>query len=144
MNENHAAQIASLLNARNQLARKYTADDVMKTAANYLYDLSDQGVVVACVELKKVQWYQFEISHLSVIEDKKGYGRTLYKRAEALAKALGCLVLQCTIRENNERSRSLFEKNDFKRGAEFYYPATGNNVGVWYKVLSPKRRETHE
>lgn len=45
--------------------------------------------------------------------------------------------MQCTIRENNEESTGLFVKNGFVRTALFLYPDTGNNVGVYQKVISP-------
>src|SRR6266568_361473 len=100
---NHAKQIAALLNARNQLVVQYDADRVLETAANYLCELSVDGDVVGCVEVKRVQWYQFEVSHLTTALGAEGRGvaQKLLLRAEEKAKSEGCLVLQCTIRHDN-------------------------------------------
>jgi N-acetylglutamate synthase-like GNAT family acetyltransferase len=69
-----ATEIAQLLNSRNQLEIPYTGQKVLEHASDYVFDLDDQ-VVVACVEIKRVQWYQWEICHLSVAETHEGHGR---------------------------------------------------------------------
>jgi uncharacterized protein YxjI len=68
-------------------------------ADNYEYEVRD-GHVVACVERKKVQWYQWEICHLSVREEweHKGAAFAVYNRAQAAARSGRGSVLQCTIR----------------------------------------------
>jgi len=40
----------------------YDADWVLKSADNYLYELSEGGNIIACAEMKRVQWYQFEVA----------------------------------------------------------------------------------
>jgi len=60
----HADQIATLLNERNQLTQKYTRESVFGHADNYLCRFSDENKVVACVEVKSVQWYQTEVLHM--------------------------------------------------------------------------------
>jgi hypothetical protein len=65
MTHKEAKQIAALLNDRNQLARTYTAADVLAEKEHYVYELRE-GEVVACVEHRQVQWYQLEVRHLSV------------------------------------------------------------------------------
>lgn len=139
MDRKHAEQIATLLNSRNQLVIQYDADRVLSSADNYLYKLSDSGEVVACVELKRIQWYQFEVCHLTVSPgvERKGFARELLHLAEGQAKANGGCILQCTIRQDNKRSQDLFAKNGFTEVSRFYYPTSGNNVGVWQKVISP-------
>ena len=84
MNYDHAGQIAELLNSQNELTRQYGADLVLKSAENYLYDVSDTGKIIACVELKRVQWYQFEIDHLTVAPAAigKGFAKGLICRCE--------------------------------------------------------------
>jgi N-acetylglutamate synthase-like GNAT family acetyltransferase len=146
MERDHAQQIAELLNARNQLVIRYDAERVLHSANNYLYELNDAGEVVACVELKRVQWYQFEIDHLTVSKSVEGHGyaRTLVERAEDRARAEGVRVLQCTIRANNRRSQKLFQKNGFDQVSTFYYPTSGNNVGVWQKILSKAKNDGDE
>jgi GNAT superfamily N-acetyltransferase len=136
MTETHAKSIATLLNTRNELARTYTAEEVMREASNYEYEVRG-GEIVACVERKKVQWYQWEICHLSVPPDWEGKGVAfaVYERAEAAARAGGGCVLQCTIREGNENSERFFRRQGFLKVGAFLYRATGNTVGVWQKVL---------
>jgi N-acetylglutamate synthase-like GNAT family acetyltransferase len=139
MNQHHAEQIAQLLNSQNLLVVRYDAARVLKSAENYLYERSDKGAVVACVELKRVQWYQFEIDHLTVDPNnvRTGLARKLLKRAEERAKQKGGRILQCTIRENNKASQELFRTTGFVRVSCFHYPTSGNNVDVWQKVISP-------
>src|SRR5688572_20161595 len=117
----HAEQIATLLNTRNQLVVHYDAARVLQAADNYLYELSEGEEVIACVELKRVQWYQWELSHLTTAPsvESKGIARRLLERAEDRAKSSGCLVLQCTIRHNNKRSQARFRKSGFRKVSEF-------------------------
>ena len=139
MEREHANQIALLLNSRNELVKQYDPAQILEAAENYLYRVSDRGEVIACVELKRVQWYQFEVAHLTTAsaEARRGYARELLTLVEERAKARGCRVLQCTIRENNKPSRSLFAQVGFIQVSRFHYPNSGNNVGVWQKVVSP-------
>jgi hypothetical protein len=54
MEQTQAAEIAALLNTRNRLTIQYTAQRVLDHADDYLFEL-DGGVIVGCVEVKKVQ-----------------------------------------------------------------------------------------
>ena len=137
MTEAEAKQIAELLNERNQLARRYTGRDVLENAGNYEHELRD-GRVAGCVERKKVQWYQWEIRHLSVLPEYEGKGvaSIVYDRAEKAARTNGATVLQCTIREENARSETFFQRHGFVKAGRFLYQVTGNAVGVWQKILS--------
>jgi GNAT superfamily N-acetyltransferase len=143
MDKQQAKEIADLLNARNKLVVQYDADRILAAANNYLYLSSDANGIGACVELKRVQWYQFEISHLTVVSSREGKGDAwkLLRMAEERAIDIGGRVLQCTIRDNNCRSQQLFEKNGFVRTVVFYYPVSGNNVGVWQKSISAPKHE---
>ena len=138
MDRSHAKQIADLLNERNKLVVHYDADRVLTVAENYLYLLSDDSEVNACIELKRVQWYQYEIDHLTVRACREGKGEAfkLLQMAEQRARELGGRILQCTIRHDNGRSQHLFEKSGFLHTVDFYYPVSGNNVGVWQKSIS--------
>lgn len=140
MNEEIAGQVAQLLNERNELVKRYDAKTVLAAKENYLFELADDGSVSGCAELKRVQWYQCEISHLSVHKDSEGKGVAwiLLKRAEEKAKSLGGRVLQCTIREGNGESLRFFERNGFLLVGKFNYSVSGNNVGIWQKILSPR------
>ena len=68
-----APEIATLINRRNQLARHYEPADTLPQAKNYEYGSRD-GKVVACVERREVQWYQWEVLHFSVDEAWEGEG----------------------------------------------------------------------
>jgi N-acetylglutamate synthase-like GNAT family acetyltransferase len=132
-----ANQIAKLLNERNELTKPYTRQDILKDAANYQIRRSDCNVVVACVEVKKVQWYQTEIRHLTVTqsEERKGHAKALLADAEQLARARDARILQCTIRQGNAASRRLFEGRGFVQVCTFFNKRSSNNVEVFQKVL---------
>ncbi|WP_424195817.1 GNAT family N-acetyltransferase [Ampullimonas aquatilis] len=137
----HADQIATLLNERNQLIRPYTYQDVLEHKENYLVHISESGKVVACVEVKGVQWYQAEILHLTVAatEIRKGHAKALLQEAERISREKNARLLQCTIREDNVESCSLFEGFGFSSVNTFYNSRSGNNITVYQKVLSSAR-----
>ena len=134
--DDQAAQIAALLNERNQLTKKYDREDVLQRASEYDFE-DDGGRVVACVQRRRVQWYQWEICHLSVHEDWEdtGVAYKLYLRAAAFAERNGARILQCTIREGNEKSERFFNRQGFRKVATFANEGSGNNVGVWIKSI---------
>jgi ribosomal protein S18 acetylase RimI-like enzyme len=132
-----AKQIADLLNTENQLVVRYTEDKVLNSSDNYVYEEAD-NLIKAFIECKKVQWYQFEVCHLTVSSDFRGQGlgETVINKALEYAKGNGARVVQCTIRDDNAESKGLFTKCGFVQTSTFYYPSSGNNVGVWQKVVS--------
>lgn len=138
MDHEHAQQIADLLNGQNQLAVAYDAARVLLHADEHLIDMSDDGRVACCAQLKRVQWYQSEIAHVTTHPDfvRQGRGLSLIGKAEALARASGARLLQCTIRAGNVASEGMFKKAGFERGVTFHNHDTGNSVSVWAKALS--------
>lgn len=139
-----ADQVAALLNARNELTVPYSSAKVQADAQNYICRFADDGKVIACVEVKKVQWYQTEILHLTVSEahERRGHGRSLLLEAEQAALAHNARILQCTIRDSNGPSRALFEACGFWLVNEFFNARSGNNVGVFQKTLvTPRARD---
>ena len=140
MEQNHAGQIAALLNTRNQLVRNYDAEDILAARARFLFKVRDDQVI-GCVEVKKLQWYQAEINHLTVHKDycRRGIAQALLDAATAHATRHRARILQCTIRDNNVESTGLFLKNGFVRTALFLYPDSGNDVGIFQKVISPPK-----
>lgn len=136
-----ADQIASLLNSRNELTVKYDRNRVQKEADDYLLRCSDSDEVVAFLQLKEVHWYQFEVLHLTVAEGytKQGHAKALLCEAERKARANSARLLQCTIREGNVASQWLFTGFGFTHVASFCNERSGNNVGVYQKVLAPAR-----
>jgi len=139
MNEKHAKQLAKLLNERNELVISYNENKILTSADNYKYLVDEHDDVIAGVEIKQVQWYQWEIRHLTVTESQegKGYGSKLVKLAEKRAKDGKVRIMQCTIRENNGRSKCLFSKNGYKQVSTFFNQDSKNNVGVWQKIICP-------
>jgi ribosomal protein S18 acetylase RimI-like enzyme len=137
MTPKQAEQVAQLLNSRNQLQVGYTAQKVRRHAGSYLFELRDE-VVVACVEVRKVQWYQWEICHLSVSEnhERQGLGKLLIRQAEEKAKCGAARIIQCTIRVGNEASEQTFRRSGYHEACRFFNAATDNHVAVWQKVLS--------
>lgn len=137
MTKEEANQIADMLNNRNELAVHYDGSMVLAHENTYEYE-TNAGLVVACVQLCPVQWYQTEVRHLSVLKNLEGTGvaSALYQRVETVAQRDGARLLQCTIRVGNEKSESFFRKKGFTRTAVFANADTGHDVGVWQKVLA--------
>lgn len=141
LTDKQAAEIAALLNQRNQLTIPYSGAKVLASAERYLFRLSSAATVAAFVEVKKLQWYQAEILHLTVhaSEEKKGHAKALLASAEEKARDLGARLMQCTIREDNEESRGLFTSRGYSQVSSFFNEASGKNVLVFQKVLSHAR-----
>jgi len=110
-----AQQVANLLNARNRLAVEYTAAKVLEHAERYIVHQDEHSGVIGVVEVKKVQWYQCEIDHLSAMIDGRGIGTLLLAQALKRGKDLGARIAQCTIRTDNAGSEALLFFNGFER-----------------------------
>jgi N-acetylglutamate synthase-like GNAT family acetyltransferase len=136
MTTEQAQQIASLLNTRNQLTQTYTANRVMASAGDYIFEVKDE-TVVACVQVKMVQWCQCGILHFSVRADREGegLGSKMLASAEIRAKGLGARIAQCTIRTGNAGSEAVFRKSGFLETCRFKNAATENEVAVFQKAL---------
>ena len=130
-------QIAELLNERNQLESKYTAERIFHELNSYV-TLVINDKLVACAETKKVQWYQWEILHVSVEanEEGKGYASKILRQVEELGFKQGAQVLQCTIRANNENSLKLFEAKGYKRVNCFFNIHSKRWLFIYQKVIS--------
>ncbi len=137
MNKEHSVAIADLLNRRNELDVVYSPEKILKSSENYEFHLNESGKVIAAVEIERVQWYQWEIRHLSVHEShlRMGHGTRLITSAEQKAVKGRARIIQCTIREDNEESKNLFQKNGYRHVSTFYNYRTENNVGIWQKIL---------
>lgn len=138
LSDAQADSIARLLNSRNQLTIQHSRKSVLNEAADYVIRVSEAGEVIACVQVKKVQWYQAEVLHLTVAEtsEHKGHGKSLLCEVERLARTKNARILQCTIRADNVASRKLFEGFGFVNTCMFLNEGSGNNVGVFQKVLA--------
>jgi N-acetylglutamate synthase-like GNAT family acetyltransferase len=138
IDEDVAKQIADLINAQNQLSVVYDATKVLRHKDRYVIRFGEDGRVLGCVEVKKVQWYQCEVNHLSVHQgaQRKGLGTSLLLEAEGKSKQLGAQIVQCTIRAGNVKSENLFKKNGYTSTVTYVNPRTGNPVTVYQKVLT--------
>lgn len=140
MNVDTAQAIADLINTRNKLTKKYSAEKVLEAADNYICRFASDGHLVGVVEAKRVQWYQCEIDHLSVRADAegKGIGTWLLNSAEARAVELKTRVAQCTIRIGNQPSEGLFRKFGYLPTVSFFNVRSGNDVRIYQKALITK------
>ncbi len=137
MTKELALQIAELINERNELSVVYDAKKVLLNKDNYSYLLESENLI-ACAESKRVQWYQWEICHISVAKqyEGKGNGSKVLKLAEIKAVNGNARILQSTIRSSNDSSIRLFENNGYKRVNEFYNAKTENQVYIFQKALT--------
>lgn len=144
MTKDQAEQIASLLNRRNQLTRVYTATDVLQSAKEYEFISAEDGKILGCVQVRKVQWYQAELCHLTLDEcgEGKGYASQLIEKAETRARGERKSIVQCTIRVDNEKSMTRFRKSGYEEVGRFHNATSGNDIAVFQKVLAPVRHLT--
>ncbi len=133
-----AAQIAELLNSQNQLTVPYTAERVLRDQEQYIIRLDENSELMGVVELKRIQWYQCEIGHLSVHPDFKrnGVGSWLVQAAEDRARDLGARIAQCTIRAGNTKSEGLFKKHGYGPTVTFLNEQSGNKVVVFVRHVA--------
>lgn len=138
MNSCQAQQVADLLNRRNALSITYTSERVLNEAASYILETSIDDVILGCVQLKQVQWYQSELCHLTVDEafEGRGISSKLIESAEVLARQNNSRIIQCTVRSDNAKSMSRFIKCGYLKSCMFYNIVTKNSVDVLQKVLS--------
>jgi ribosomal protein S18 acetylase RimI-like enzyme len=136
MTEAVAGAIADLINQQNQLNIRYTPERVLAERDSYIVRMRGDEVV-GVVEVKKVQWYQCEISHLSVQPHAQGagLGTSLVAEAERRARDMGSRIAQCTIRVGNVASEGIFTRRGFAPTATFRNERTGNEVRVYQKVV---------
>jgi len=136
MDENIANQICELLNRRNNLSCNVTFDRVYYSKGTYLY-ITDKSRLVGCACVKKVQWYQNELLHLSVHEDYEnmGYGSRLIASAKELAKQNRGRILQATADSKNLNSIKVLKNNGFNTVGEFINQKTENKIIILQDIL---------
>lgn len=141
-NQHEAAGVAYLLNTRNQLHGEVSAAYVLRSSKNYVrlieVGVNNSGSVVACAQCKQVQWYQSEVCHVSVHPEYegKGYAKMLVLEAERMAKMQGSLLMQATIRVDNDRSLGLFKHLGYQTTIVVTNPRSGNDLVVLQKSLN--------
>lgn len=134
MDRNQAQQIAKLL-IQNELTVIATETSVIANQFNYVF-IEVDNIVMACAEVKSVQWYQYEICHVSVKELQRGYGKRIIIMAEEQARKKNARVMQCTIRTNNIASIALFKSLGYSKGITFYNSKSQNELFTFQKALS--------
>jgi N-acetylglutamate synthase-like GNAT family acetyltransferase len=136
MTKEIASEIAKLLNTRNQLVKQHTAQSVLDEKETYVFIMESEKVI-ACAESKKVQWYQWEICHVSVASEVEGSGKgqRVLELAEEKAIKGGAKILQSTIRSGNEKSIRLFLRNGYQQVNTFYNNISGNWILVLQKSV---------
>jgi len=134
-----AEQIATLLNRQNQLAIFQTPEMILDSQDRYLVSLYGSRVL-GVVAVTKVQWYQGEISHLSVCPDvrRRGIAKGLLRDAEESLRRCGARIAQCTVRDGNEASEKLFQGQGYRMTLRFFNPERGNRIAVYQKVLEER------
>jgi N-acetylglutamate synthase-like GNAT family acetyltransferase len=137
MTKEEAKQIADLINKRNELTKKYSLESILALKENYVF-IKQADKIIACAESKKVQWYQYEISHVSIDEnyESKGFGSKILKLSENKAIENNARLLQCTIRTNNINSIRLFSTKGYKQVNMFHNLKSGNWVFIYQKIIS--------
>ena len=140
MNPDQANQIAELLNNYNELKNPYTQDQLLRYAHEYKFIQDENSsYVIAVVQIKKVQWYQYEIVNLTVNPNHHGkdLARRLIQIAESQAINENAHILQGTVRQNDKENTGLYKSAGFKHVSNFYNNQSNRNISVWQKVLSP-------
>lgn len=139
MTKFEAEEIARLINNRNQLTKKYSYEEILSNSENFVY-LKEEEKIVACAESKKVQWYQFEILHVSIAQnfEGKGFGNLILNLAEKNAIEKNAKILQCTIRTNNDNSIRLFTRKGYKQVNSFFNNKSGNWIFIYQKTIANK------
>jgi N-acetylglutamate synthase-like GNAT family acetyltransferase len=127
-----SSQIANLLNHQNRLTTRYTQDMILRKLDKYLYETQEDFGVIGCVCVKKVQWYQAEICHLSVhpYMQNHGIGLRMMTKAEDRCRDLGVRIAQATVRCDNKPCLRINEKRGFKIVNQF------GDIIIYQKVLN--------
>ncbi len=135
-----AEQIAILLNTQNQLTVKYDTQQILEAAHEYIYEIDDDDVLIACMQLKSVQWYQVEICHVSVNKINHQYGAAyrLLDKAIIDSREKNVHLLQATVNQSNGVPQKFLQKFNFTQTSTFYNPLTKNHITVWQKALSKR------
>jgi len=142
--ESMAERVADLLNTQNRLETRYTAASVLEHGERYITRLNDAEELMGVVEVKKVQWYQCEIDHLSVDPRfaRQDVGSWLVLAAEGKARENRARIVQCTIRVGNNASECLFKKHGYRSAITFWNARSKNDVTIYQKAL-PTRTGTN-
>ena len=136
ISQKHAGQIADLLDAEAQSTVPYSAKMVLQHADDYICEIQDD-VVIACVEVKKVQWYQWEICHLSVSEahERKGLGEQPRGRPRIRQRAVVRGSFNAQSGSVTREASKAFRRSGYREACHFFNASTDREVAVC-KVLA--------
>lgn len=131
-----ARQIAEILNAQNHLLTFYNESRILNSASNYII-LSEEERIHGFVKIRTVQWYQGELSHLSVLPEyrRRGLGSKLIRLAEERAKERGLKLIQCSINFYNKPSKSLFEREGYRSNVSFFNVENKSHIVIYQKGI---------
>ena len=131
-----AQQAAFLLNTQNKLTEYYETDSI-RYGDGYIVKTNGRSVLFGVVRILRVQWYQAELSHLSIAPAFQGFGfgAALIKEAEEQALELHAKVVQCVLRVDNLASENLFKKCGYIPGAMFLNKSSGNILRIYQKTI---------
>ena len=135
MNLIQAQQICNLLNKNNGLSEPLSVSQILNTKRKYL--TRSMGDVVACAAYRKRSWYQYEVLHVSVNENLRGwkFGQDLLSEIEVIARKDGIALLQATCKEKNQASLSLFRKQGYSVVNTFKSKYSGDRLCLLQKIL---------
>lgn len=121
-----ADQIASLVNQNNKLGRQYEGSEILSSDSHY-YPLVIEGIVVASVAVKKLNYLLSEIRHLVVRPEarRQGLGVQMVKMA---IRGVKTPLMCATIREDNKGSMKVFAAHKFRRLSKITY----NDHSIFY------------
>jgi N-acetylglutamate synthase-like GNAT family acetyltransferase len=139
MTQNAARQIAKLLNEQNMLPAK--VDESQVRYGNYFYiDIDDNGgkTIIACVQVKQMSFFSYELKHLSVHPDytRRGLAAIMISLVENYSREKKIPILMATSRTGNAKVNPLFEKVGYHKAGTFLNPETGNSCYIWQKNLN--------
>jgi ribosomal protein S18 acetylase RimI-like enzyme len=136
LREDIACQAADLLNTQNKLTEIYDGDS-LRWADGYIVHTDGRSTLFGIVRVQRVQWYQAELTHLSVNPEfhHHGIGQALIREAEEKALRLHAKTIQCVLRLDNIASENLFRKCGYSAGPMFINRHSGNILRIYQKVL---------
>lgn len=95
-----------------------------------------QGIVIGCVKIKPVNWYQADLSHLAVHPEfrREGVATRLVETACQRAAQAKCRIVRATVRRDNQPARGLFRNLGFVPTLGFT-GLSGKPLDAWDRVL---------
>ena len=139
MEKEDAKNIASLINAQNNLPQDLSCDDVYygKYFFSKVSHEEKKSEIICCVRAKRLSFFSIELKHLSVSPNfrRKDFGKMMVYAVEEYAKSENIPIVMATSCKTNNGVNRLFEKLGYTGLSEFYNTKTKNTCIIWQKVL---------